>query len=946
MSLANLTFRITADVAGFKAGLDQVKAQLRGVGDQVRGSFQGASQQINSSAASAGTSVGGLVGKLGGLAVAYAALKSIQSFARISDEAALATARIQGLTGSIQQTHEAQAALFEMAQRLQAPYGEVQASFARMLPAVQALGGGVAETTRLTEILTTTAKLSGASAAEAGASALQFAQALGSGALQGDELRSILENNNTLARTLAEGLGVSIGELRKMGEEGKLTADLVAGTLLGSYDAIQAKATEMPSTVGGAWTQIRNAFGLLVTAISEGTGVFGAIAAVMGEVAKVLGVVARAMFSGGEEADRLANRKGAIEFAQSAGRAFAWLADVVTAVVRTVIDVVGALIAVFRAAGNQLGAIGAAIGATLRGDFAGAAAIMRDAGEVGAAAVTRLGTAIGESAARMKLAWTGAGEAYRGYVAQIEAGTPETGGGGPVAKLASTGGGGGGEQDDKATNKAAAKSMDADMEAIQAAIDAERKRFAVAQEVANIRTAMDRDRALAAIEMEQQVAKHQLDTQQLTNEQYLAQELAFEDRKYEIRRASAERALEIARAEGKDPVAVEEINAQLLQLEQDYQLRKQQITLDVQAAAAGAGGGGGAGADVWRTTQNSMASALDAMLTRSKSFGQAMAGVWGSIRAAIVGEIAKILMAKIAAFAKERLLALAGITASAAKAGAGAAESQASIPYVGPILAIAAMAAIMAAVMGLGGSIKSARGGFDIPAGVNPITQLHAEEMVLPAEHAKTIRQLSRLDTLTTVNDTLREFTRLESFAPLAAARAAPVFVPVAVPVAAAPASAGAMTLPSAAGGFDIPAGVNPITQLHAREMVLPAQHAETIRSLSQIGSMTSKVSQLASLTAIIKPAVAQLSVPRAAALPSAAAGYDIPAGLNPVTQLHAQEMVLPAEHANTIRELSQSPAPAGPPIELHGVSAGEFFIAVRKDLVAALKGAHREFAF
>ena len=95
------------------------------------------------------------------------------------------------------------------------------------------------------------------------------------------------------------------------------------------------------------------------------------------------------------------------------------------------------------------------------------------------------------------------------------------------------------------------------------------------------------------------------------------------------------------------------------------------------------------------------------------------------------------------------------VTANATQAASGAAASQASIPYVGPILAVAAMAAIMAAVMGLmgggGGSqttttttrIPSAAGGWDIPAGINPLTQLHENEMVLPAEHAQTIREMA-----------------------------------------------------------------------------------------------------------------------------------------------------------------------------------------------------------
>ncbi len=738
MAITPLSLKITADLSGLTSSLNSAMGQLRGIGQQVSQSFSGVTTQTTASTTAISGGIGTLMNRLGGLAAAYGALRSVQTFARMADEAALATARIEGLTGSMAETREAQAGLFEIAQRLQAGYGEAVASFSRMLPAVKELGGGVRETTSLTEILLTTAKLSGASAAEASASATQFAQALGSGALQGDELRSILENNNTLARTLAEGLGVSIGELRRMGEEGKLTSDLVANTLLGAYDDIKSKAAELPQTVGGAWTQITNAFTLLVTSVSNGTGIFTTLATVMGEVAKVIELVARTLFSAGEQSDALKDRKGAAEFAQSVGRAFAYMADLVTSVVRSVVDIVGALLAVFRAAGNQIGAVGAAIASVLRGDFAGAAAVLRDAGEVGAAAVNRLGTAVGESAARMVQAWNGAGAAYQGYVASLAAGAgaaAESGGGGQLA-----GGAGGGAGAKPTADKATARGLEDDVDAINAAIEAERRRFAIAQEVATIRTQMDRDRALAAIEAEQRVTRFQLDNQQITEEQYLAAEQIFEDRKYEIRRAAADRALELAKAEGRDPAEVEAINAQLLQLELDYQTRKQEIALQVQQAAAGSGAGG-AGRNVYQTMQQSMSTALEQMLTRAKSFGQAMSGVYASMRSAIIGEIAKILMAKIAAFAKEKMLALAHISANAATAGSGAASSVASIPYVGPILAIAAMAAVLGSVMALGGGIKSAAGGFSIPSGLNPVTQLHQEEMVLPADIANPLRQ-------------------------------------------------------------------------------------------------------------------------------------------------------------------------------------------------------------
>ena len=67
-------------------------------------------------------------------------------------------------------------------------------------------------------------------------------------------------------------------------------------------------------------------------------------------------------------------------------------------------------------------------------------------------------------------------------------------------------------------------------------------------------------------------------------------------------------------------------------------------------------------------------------------------------------------------------------------------KSQAGIPIVGPVLAAAAFAAMFALVMG---SLHSAEGGFDIPAGTNPMTQLHQNEMVLPAKYADVIRGMA-----------------------------------------------------------------------------------------------------------------------------------------------------------------------------------------------------------
>ncbi|OQS41125.1 hypothetical protein B0T39_09190 [Chromobacterium haemolyticum] len=87
--------------------------------------------------------------------------------------------------------------------------------------------------------------------------------------------------------------------------------------------------------------------------------------------------------------------------------------------------------------------------------------------------------------------------------------------------------------------------------------------------------------------------------------------------------------------------------------------------------------------------------------------------------------------------------AVKSIMLSAWEAMASAFKAIVGIPYVGPVLAVGAGAAAFAAVSGIASRVKSARGGYSIPRGVNPMTQLHEEEMVLPRGEAAVIRGLA-----------------------------------------------------------------------------------------------------------------------------------------------------------------------------------------------------------
>lgn len=216
--------------------------------------------------------------------------------------------------------------------------------------------------------------------------------------------------------------------------------------------------------------------------------------------------------------------------------------------------------------------------------------------------------------------------------------------------------------------------------------------------------------------------------------QLLEQERQLEEKRAEIRR-EALLAKQATIDPDRDPVAYAQVSAQIEEEERQHQLRLGQIRGEVVKAAQT-----GPMANIWAGVEQSFQRAASGMLNGTQTLRQGLATAWQGIRASITGEIAKIVAQRVAAFAKERLIALGAIGTDAARAGAGAAASQASIPIVGPALAVAAMAAIFAGVMGMSSKVPSAAGGFNIPRGVNPLTQLHEEEMVLPADIANPLR--------------------------------------------------------------------------------------------------------------------------------------------------------------------------------------------------------------
>lgn len=183
----------------------------------------------------------------------------------------------------------AQGQLFNIAQRAGVELGGVTDLYVKLSGASEDLRNNQAKLLRTVELFSKGLAVSGADAAAAASSTRQFAQALASGTLRGDEFVSVMEGAPRVAKALADGLGVPIGKLRELAAEGKLTAETVTGALLRGGQAIDAEFNRMPLTVDRAMQKVKNSFLQLIGQTNQATGATRGLSASIDALANAMG---------------------------------------------------------------------------------------------------------------------------------------------------------------------------------------------------------------------------------------------------------------------------------------------------------------------------------------------------------------------------------------------------------------------------------------------------------------------------------------------------------------------------------------------------------------------------------------------------------------------------------------------------------------------------------
>lgn len=226
------------------------------------------------------------------------ALGGLASFAKhiinMADTMQSLNSQVKQVTSGIAEYTHAQRALFEISQNTHASLEATTQTFVSTKRALADLGVTTNQTLKFTETLNKAMAVGDVNTESQKSALLQLSQALGSGVLQGDEFRSIAENAPIILDVVAEYMGKTRAEVKKLASDGKITSKVLFEAISGASGKISAKFDEMPMTFGQAMQQMENAWLKFVDGLNS-SGVMSALAQSVSFLAQHFDVLAKSI---------------------------------------------------------------------------------------------------------------------------------------------------------------------------------------------------------------------------------------------------------------------------------------------------------------------------------------------------------------------------------------------------------------------------------------------------------------------------------------------------------------------------------------------------------------------------------------------------------------------------------------------------------------------------
>ncbi|EXE24973.1 tape measure domain protein [Acinetobacter baumannii 1525283] len=231
-----------------------------------------------------------LAGYMAGLVTVSSAISKMDTYTGLQN-------RLKLVTNNQVELNKATEDTFRIAQKTYSAWDSVLQVYQRFSDNAKTLNLTMDDTARLTETVSKAVAISGASAEAADAALVQFGQALASGTLRGEELNSVMEQTPALAKAIAQGMGITVGELRSVAAEGKITSQEIVKALRNVQDEVDALFAKTDITIGQSLTLLNNEITKFVGEAGKGSGAAQALSGSIQLLANNLNLIADSAFA-------------------------------------------------------------------------------------------------------------------------------------------------------------------------------------------------------------------------------------------------------------------------------------------------------------------------------------------------------------------------------------------------------------------------------------------------------------------------------------------------------------------------------------------------------------------------------------------------------------------------------------------------------------------------
>ncbi|HIE9694238.1 TPA: tape measure protein [Klebsiella pneumoniae] len=322
--VGDLYYDVDIETAKLISGSRKASDVLGAMDKSARGASAGIDKLDNSGQKAAG-SMDVLKSALSGVASAITVSLIIdygKAFLEVADNVTQLQSRIARLSSGADEAKVTFSALAQIASNTGASLQNTQSLWEKLTSSLKGTGATNSQILFLTDTLQKIGRVGGSSAEEMATALRQFGQSIDGGVVLAEEFNSVVESMPELARQMAAGLGLSMGQLRQAMLDGKITAEAALNAIAKQSAVVNQEFNKLPRTMEQASNSLTVSLSLLVGKMNEATGASTTMVAIIDSISAAID-----RLSGRTEtaAQKIADLTSTAEMYSKRARTWSWL---------------------------------------------------------------------------------------------------------------------------------------------------------------------------------------------------------------------------------------------------------------------------------------------------------------------------------------------------------------------------------------------------------------------------------------------------------------------------------------------------------------------------------------------------------------------------------------------------------------------------------------------